>query len=107
MRNDIIAEIKTARAEAQTKANAYVGLTSMRYDYWRAITAIAAYDEALAMLEQGTEQQIPDMAATALADFEYARDDDPTATEMTLAVADGRRDALNTVVDLMDRRADL
>ena len=107
MRNDIIAEIKTARDEARFKAHAYVGLTSKRYDYWRAITAIVAYDEALAMLEQGTEQQIPDMAATALANFEYARDDDPTATEMTLAVADGRRDALNTVVDLMDGRADL
>ena len=105
-KNDIVAEIKTARAEAQTKANAYENLTSKRYDYWRAVTAIAAYDEALAMLEQGTEQQIPDMAATAIADFEYAHNDDPTATKMTLAVADGRRDALASVAEWMDNEED-
>lgn len=100
MRNDIIAEIKTARAEAQTKANAYENLTSKRYDYWRAVSAIYAYDDALTMFERGTQDYIPDMATTAIADFERARDSDTDG--MTLAVADGRRDALNTVVDLMD-----
>ena len=104
MRNDIIAEIKTARAEAQTKVNAYENLTSKRYDYWRAIAAIVAYDQALAMLMRGTEHQIPDMAATAIADFEYAHNDDPTATEMTLAFADGRRDALASVAEWMNNR---
>ena len=99
---DVIAKIKTARDEARFKVHVYENLTSKRYDYWRADAAILAYNQALAMLEQGTEQQIPDMAATALADFEYARDDDPTATEMSLAVADGRRDALASVADWMN-----
>ena len=109
MRNDIIAEIKTARAEAQTKAHPYMSLTAKRYGYWWAVAAIAAYETALAMLEQGTEQQIPDMASEAVADFERlrVRNGGTPVPEINLAVAQGRRDALNTVVDLMDGRADL
>lgn len=103
-RNDVIAEIKAARDEARIKANAYKGLTAKRYDYWRATAAVLAYDGALAMFEQGTELYIPDMAATAIADFEYAHNDDPTATKMTLAVADGRRDALASVADWMNTK---
>lgn len=103
-RNDIIAKIKTARTGAQTKANAYENLTSKRYDYWRAVTAIRAYDQALAMFERGTEHKIPDMAATAIADFERARDSD--TDEMTLAVADGRRDALASVTYWMNTEED-
>ena len=103
MRNDIIAEIKTARDEAQTKVNAYKYLTSERYNYWRAVSAVMTYDEALDMFEWGTEHRIPNMATTAHADFGYARDSD--ATEWTLAFTDGRRDALASVVDLMDGRA--
>ena len=100
MRADLIAEIKTARDEARVKANAYRHLTAKRYDYWRAMSAVLTYDEALAMFEQGTEHQIPDMAATAIADFERVRDsEDP---EMILAVMDGRRDALASVADWMN-----
>lgn len=98
-RNDLIAEIKTARAEALVKAHAYENLTSKRYDYWRAAAAVRAYDQALAMFARGTEHQIPDMAARAIADFEYARDNE--TTEMNLAFADGRRDALASVADWM------
>ena len=100
MRNDIIAKIKTARDEARVKANAYENITAKRYDYWRAIETVYGYDDALTMFARATEHYIPDMAATAIADFERARDSD--TDEMTLAVADGRRDALATVVDLMD-----
>lgn len=106
MRNDIIAKIKTARAEAQTKANAYENLTSKRYDYWRAVSTVLAYDRALAMFARATERKISDMASTAIADFEYVRDDDPTATEMSLAVADGWRDALASVADWMTDKED-
>ena len=100
MRADLIAEIKTARDEARVKAHAYMNLTIKRYDYWRAMSAVLAYDEALAMFARATEHKIPDMAATAVADFERARDGD--TTEMTLAVADGRRDALASVADWMN-----
>lgn len=104
MRADLVAEIKTARAEAQTKANAFKNLTSKRYESLRAITAVATYNEVLSMIEWGgTEHKIPDMAATALSDFEYAHNDDPTATERTLAVAEGRRDALASVADWMGK----
>ena len=99
MRADLIAEIKTARDEARIKAHAYMNLTIKKYDYWRAVSAVLTYDEALAMFEQGTEHKIPDMATAAIADFERARDGD--TTEMTLAVADGRRDALASVADWM------
>ena len=98
-RNDVIAETKTARDEARVKANAYMNLTIKRYDYWRAMSAVLTYDEALAMFARATEHRIPDMAATAVADFERARDGD--TTEMSLAVADGRRDALASVADWM------
>lgn len=102
MRNDIIAKIKTARAEAQTKANAYENLTSKRYDFWRAITAIRAYNEALGMFARAIEHKIPDMATIAIADFERARDSDTDG--MTLAVTDGRRDALASVAEWMSNR---
>ena len=98
-KNDLIAEIKTARDEARIKAHAYRDLTVKRYDYWRAVSAVLTYDEALAMFAQATEHKIPDMAATAVADFERVRDsEDP---EMILAVMDGRRDALASVADWM------
>lgn len=102
MRNDVIAEIKTALDEARIRANAYANITVNQYNYWRAIAAIAAYDRALAMFERGTEHQIPDMAVKAVADFEHVRDND--VTEMTLAFTDGRRDALASVADWMDNR---
>lgn len=101
MRADVIAEIKTARDEAQIKANAYKNLTAKQYDYWRAVSAVLTYDEALAMFARATEHKIPGMAARAIAYFEYVHNDDPTATEMTLAVVDGRRDALASVADWM------
>ena len=99
-RNDVIAEIKTARDEAHVKANAHMNLTANRYDYWRAVAAFLTYDRALVMFARATEHKIPGMAATALADFERARDGE--TTEMTLAVADGRRDAFATVADWMN-----
>lgn len=101
---DIIAEIRTARAEARVKVNAYRDITAKKYDYWRAIESVLTYDQALGMFARGTEHYIPDMAATALADFEYARDDDSFATEMDLAFADGRQDALTSVADWMDNK---
>ena len=101
MRADLIAEIKTARDEARIKAHAYMNLTIKKYDYWRAVSAVLTYDEALAMFARATEHRIPAMAARAIADFERAHDDDPTATERTLAIADGRRDALASVADWM------
>lgn len=100
MRNDIITKIKTARDEAQIKANAFRNLTAKKYDYWRALATFMAYDDALEMFEWGAEYEIPDMATTAIADFERARDGD--TTEMTLAVADGRRDALASVAEWMN-----
>ena len=99
-RNDLVAEIKTARDEALSMAHAYVNLTAKRYDYWRAVAAFRAYDQALVMFARATEHKIPGIAANALADFERARDGD--TTEMALAVADGRRDALATVADWMN-----
>ena len=99
-RNDVIAEIKTARNEARIKAHAYMNLTIKKYDYWRAVSAVLTYDEALAMFARATEHKIPAMAATAIADFERVRDsEDP---EMILAVTDGRRDALASVADWMN-----
>ena len=102
MRNDVIAKIKTARAEAQTKVNAYKNITANSYNYCRTIATVTTYNEALAMFAQGTEDYIPDMAAKAIADFERARDSD--TDEMTLAVTGGRRDALASVADWMDNR---
>lgn len=99
MRADLIAEIKTARDEARVKARAYMNLTIKKYDYWRAVSAVLTYDEALAMFARATEHKIPGMAATAIADFERARDDD--TSEGTLAIADGRRDALASVAEWM------
>ena len=98
-RNDLIAEIKTARDEAKIKANAYRNLTAKKYDYWRAVSTALTYDEALALFEQGTEHYIPNMATAAIAEFERARDDD--TSEGTLALADGRRDAFATVTEWM------
>lgn len=112
-RNDVVAEIKTARDEAHTKARAYKNYMTEKYNYWRAISTVTTYNETLVMFEQGTEHQIPDMAATAHADFERARDDeilevdlDGEMIEMSvgvsdLAVIDGRRDALASVADWM------
>ena len=98
-KNDVIAEIKTALDEANVKANAYMNLTAKRYDYWRAIAAIAVYHKTLAMFEQGTEHKIPDMATAAIAIFERARDREIRETD--LAVTDGRRDAFASVADWM------
>ena len=102
MRADLIAEIKTARDEARIKANAYRNLTANRYRYWRATAALNAYNQALAMFERGTEHKIPGMAATAIAIFERARDNEIRETD--LAVLDGRRDALATVAEWMNNR---
>ena len=99
-RNDVIAEIKTARDEAKVKANAYKDLTAKRYDYWRAVSAVLAYDRALAMFARASEHKIPDMATEAIADFEWVRDNE--TLEMSLAVTDGRRDALATVAEWMN-----
>ena len=98
-KNDVIAEIKTALDEAKVKARAYKYLTAKRYDYRRALAAIAAYDQALAIFAQGTEHNISDLAIAAIAEFEWARDND--TPKMTLAVADGRRDAFASVADWM------
>ena len=101
-RNDVIAEIKTARDEAKVKANAYKDLTAKRYDYWRARAASTTYDEVLTMFARGTELYIPDMAVKALAHFDLVRDDD--TSETILAFADGHRDALATVAEWMNNR---
>ena len=101
-KNDVIAEIKAARDEARIKAHAYMNLTVKRYDYWRAVSAVMTYDEVLDMFEWGAEYRIPAMSTTAIADFERARDGD--TTEMTLASADGRRDALASVAEWMSNR---
>ena len=102
-RNDMIAKIVTARDEARVKKNAYRNLTSKRYDYWRAIATIAAYQKTLAMFEQGTEHKIPDMASGAVADFERlrVRNGGTPIPEMNLVIAEGRRDALASVADWM------
>ena len=101
-KNDVIAKIKTARDESKIKAHAYMNLTIKKYDYWRAVSVAMTYDEVLAMFRQKTEHYIPDMATAAIAEFERARDDG--ASEGTLALADGRRDALASVADWMRNR---
>ena len=101
-KNDVIAEIKTARDEARIKVQAYKGLAAKNYDYWRATFVAVTYDETLTMFERGTEHRIPYMAVEAIAEFEYERDSD--IPEMTLAVLDGRRDALASVADWMYNR---
>ena len=101
-RNDLIAEIKTARDEAKVKANAYRNLTAKEYDYWRAVSARIAYEDALDMFEQATEHDIPGMAVEAVAGFEWVRDSE--VSEVVLALADGRRDALATVAEWMNNR---
>ena len=101
-KNDVIAEIKAARDESRIKANAYRNLTAKRYDYWRAVSTALTYDETLRMFARATEHKIPDMAAKAVAYFERVRDSE--ITEFTLAVLDGRRDALASVADWMYNR---
>ena len=101
-KNDVIAKIKTARDESKIKAHAYMNLTIKKYDYGRAVSAVMTYDEVLAMFEQETEHYIPDMATAAIAEFERAGDDD--TSEGTLALIDGRRDALASVADWMSNR---
>ena len=88
-RNDTIKNIVTAVNEAKSEARAYKYITSERYNYRRALAAIAAYDQALALFARGTDHNISGMAVRA---------------EMTLAVADGRRDALASVAEWMDNR---
>lgn len=100
-RNDIIAEIKTARNEARIKANAYRHLTVKRYDYWRATVAIAVYDQALDMFERGAEHEIPSMATEALADFEYAREGEIPVPKLTLVATDERRDVFAAIAEWM------
>lgn len=107
-RNDVIAKIKTARAEAQTRVNAYENIATKRYDHWQALATVIAYHGALALFEQASEHKIPDMAAEAVADFERARDRNggtPVPT-VNLAVADGRRDALASIADWMNAEDD-
>ena len=101
-KNDVIAEIKTARDEARLRANAYKGLAAKKYDYWRATFVAVTYDETLTMFAREAEHNIPNMAAEATAEFEYERDND--IPEMTLAIIDGRRDALATVAEWMTNR---
>ena len=85
-RNDVIKNIITAINETKSKARAYKYITSERYNYHRALATLAAYDQALTLFSRGTEHNISSMAVRA---------------EMTLAVADGRRDALASVADWM------
>lgn len=99
---DLVAKIKTARAEAQAKMNAYKNLTAKRHDYWRAVAAIHGYDDALTMFKRGTEHYIPSMAVIAIVDFELARDGE--TTEITLAVTHGRKDALASVAEWMNTK---
>ena len=87
-RNDIIKNIITAIDETKVKARAYKYITSERYNYHRALATLAAYDQALTLFSRGTEHNILGMAVRA---------------EMTLAVADGRRDALASVADWMSK----
>lgn len=101
-RNDVISEIKTARDEARVKAHAYMSLTVKKYDYWRAMSAVIAYDDVLALYAQNREIEIQALATKADREFENARDGD--VTEMTLAMTDGRRDALASVADLMNTK---
>ena len=97
---DIIAKIVTARDEARGMARIYKYHPNKQYDYWRAMSAVITCDDVLDMFESGDEHKIPDMAAKAAADFERVRDnEDP---EMILAVMDGHRDALVSVVDWMN-----
>ena len=106
-RADLVAKIKTARAKAKIKARAYKYLTAKRYGYRRAISAVTTYNEVLSMIEwRGTEQQIPAMAAEATAEFEYerAREGVIPVPKMTLAVMDGRRDALASVTEWMNTK---
>lgn len=98
-RADTVAKIKAARAEARIKANAYMNIAGKRYDYWRSLATAMTYDEALTMFMRGTEHDIPGMANYALANFEWARDSE--ASEVNLAVADGRRDAFATIAEWM------
>ena len=99
-RNDLIAEIKVARDEARVKAQAYANLPAKRYDFYRAAAATAAYDEALELIYEGYLARVRARADEAQSVYEGAQNG--SWTELMLADIDGRRDALNTVVDLMD-----
>ena len=90
-RNDVIKNIITAINETKAKARACKYITSERYNYHRALATLAAYDQALTLFARATEHHIPAMAVRA---------------EMTLAVADGRRDALASVAEWMDNEED-
>ena len=99
---DIIAKIKTALDKVDAKARIYKYHPNKQYDYWQAMSAVVTYDDVLDMFESEDEHKIPDMAAKAAADFERVRDnEDP---EMILAVMDGHRDALVSVVDWMNNK---
>lgn len=114
-RNDIVAEIKTARAQAQARVNDYEKATTKRYDHWRVLAAdatkrydrwrslaeVIAYHGALALFEQEAEHEIPDMAAAAVANLERLHRRGLPVPTMNLAVAHGRRDALVSVAEWM------
>ena len=100
-RNDIIAEIKTARAQAQTQVNAYENVPAKRYDLWRALATVIAYHGALASFEQATEHEIPDRAAAAVAHLERLHRSGLPVPEVNFATAEGRRDALVSVAEWM------
>lgn len=97
---DVIEKIKTARDEADAEARTYKNDTANGQNYWRVMAAGVAYHEALEMFASATEHKIPNMATEAIAKSKRAHDNDPN--EIVIAFADGRRDALLTVVDLME-----
>lgn len=101
-RAEIVANIVTARDEAHAEAYAYWNPALKKHNYWRELAAATTYDETLTLFAQGAEYKIPGMAnmADEIADYTRKHNDNPT--EMTLAVAIGRRDALATVAYWMD-----
>ena len=112
-RNDIVAEIKTARAQAQSRVNANAPAkrydqwkalpadSTKRYDRWRSLAEVIAYHGALALFEQASEHEIPGMAAAATAHLERMHRRGLPVPTMNLAVAHGRRDALVSVSEWM------
>ena len=102
---DLIAEIKTKRAEARHKMQVFASMPSRLADLYRAVGAATAYDEAIELIYEGYLDLVRARANEAQSVYEGAQNG--SVTELMLADIGGRRDALLTVVDLMDGKADL
>ena len=95
----VIDQIEDKRFDAHLKALNLIGARGRKYDFYRAWSATLAYREARTLLEQDDLVEVQALATDAIREWEHARESG--VTERALAMADGRRDALLTVLDIV------